>query len=73
MTTANPHYLVQKAVASGELLRAPCEVCGEPKAHAHHDDYSRPPGVRWLRSKHHLQWHKLEREPFRPFGKCLPE
>jgi hypothetical protein len=38
MTTTNAHYLVQKAIASGELQRAPCGLCGESKAQAHHDD-----------------------------------
>lgn len=40
----------------GKLVPEPCEVCGE-KAEKHHDDYSKPLGVRWLCPTHHRQWH----------------
>ena len=40
----------------------PCEVCGIPESHAHHDDYSRPLDVRWLCEKHHKQLHKERRQ-----------
>lgn len=46
------------ALARGHLVRQPCEVCGEVKAHAHHDDYSKPLDVRWLCTTHHAEWHK---------------
>lgn len=45
---------VQKALARGELVRQPCEVCGG-KAEAHHSDYSRPLDVRWFCRKHHYE------------------
>ncbi len=48
------------ALRTGRLKRMPCEVCGETKAQAHHDDYSKPLDVRWLCQKHHLQHHKAE-------------
>ena len=41
----------------GQLERGPCEVCGEPDAQAHHDDYARPLEVRWLCDSHHRQHH----------------
>jgi hypothetical protein len=47
----------QNAVKRGDLIQSPCEVCGNPKAHGHHDDYSRPLEVRWLCHKHHLEVH----------------
>ena len=26
----------------GNIKRTPCEICGESKTHAHHDDYNKP-------------------------------
>ena len=48
------------AIRSGELVRQPCEVCGESKVDAHHDDYSQPLAVRWLCRKHHAEHHSRE-------------
>lgn len=44
---------VSRAIKSGTLTRRPCEVCGNPKSEAHHDDYSKPLAVRWLCFFHH--------------------
>ncbi len=49
---------VNNAVRDGRLSKKPCEVCGDVKAQAHHDDYSKPLEVRWLCPKHHAEWHK---------------
>ncbi len=38
--------------------RPPCEVCGAPKAEAHHEDYSRPRDVHWLCHAHHMELHR---------------
>jgi ribosomal protein S27AE len=46
---------VYYAVRGGELVRQPCEVCGDPHVHAHHDDYTKRLEVRWLCSKHHAE------------------
>lgn len=55
---------VQSALRAGRLMRLPCEVCGDPKTHAHHDDYSKPLDVRWLCRNHHMQEHwKPTRSP----------
>jgi hypothetical protein len=48
---------VYHALKSGKLTRQPCEVCGNPKVEAHHDDYSKPLDVRWLCHKHHREVH----------------
>ena len=50
------HARVHNALAAGKLTRKPCEVCGA-KAHAHHDDYSKPLDVRWLCPVHHKMVH----------------
>ena len=49
---------VNNAVRDRRLSRNPCEVCGESKAQAHHDDYSKPLDVRWLCATHHTEWHQ---------------
>lgn len=50
------HTMVSNAIRDGKLNRQPCEVCGE-KAHAHHEDYSKPLDVRWLCPTHHMRLH----------------
>ena len=57
---AAAHRAVSRAVALG-LLVAPdvCECgCGEGgPLTPHHDDYSKPLDVRWLRRRCHRQYH----------------
>ncbi len=53
--------IVERAIAAGELKRQSCEECGEPRSHAHHDDYSDPLDVRWLCASHHTRHHAAER------------
>lgn len=47
-----------KRVQRGTIVRQPCEVCGDPKSHGHHDDYSKPFDVVWLCSRHHGERHR---------------
>jgi hypothetical protein len=49
---------VAAAVRSGTLKKMPCEVCGDIKAEAHHEDYDKPLDIRWLCRKHHRGRHK---------------
>lgn len=58
---ARAHRTVARAISKGELQRLPCEVCGEPKSEAHHDDYSDALNVRWLCRKHHKEHHRKAR------------
>lgn len=51
------HYAVTRALSTGTLVRGPCEVCGEPRTHGHHDDYEKPLQVRWLCTRHHREIH----------------
>lgn len=51
----------KKAIARKELIRMPCEICGNTKTDAHHDDYSKPLEVRWLCRAHHKEWHMTNR------------
>lgn len=48
---------VQSAIERGELAKLPCEVCGDIKVQAHHEDYSKPLQVIWLCSTHHGERH----------------
>ena len=50
-------YAVGNAIRDGRLVREPCEVCGEEKVQAHHEDYTKPLDVRWLCFLHHRQAH----------------
>lgn len=58
---AKAHFRVSNAIRDQKLMRQPCEVCGHPKAQAHHDDYSQPLNVRWLCTTHHAEHHVNER------------
>ena len=51
------HRAVKKALDAGKLERQACKGCGAAKAHAHHDDYSKPLVVTWLCPKCHKQRH----------------
>ncbi len=48
---------VGTAIRDGKLTTQPCELCGD-KAHAHHEDYSKPLEVRWLCARHHGLVHR---------------
>lgn len=50
--------LVGHAIADGRLIKQPCEVCGDQKSQAHHEDYSKPLDVMWLCHKHHIALHR---------------
>lgn len=53
--------LVNNAVRDGKLIKSSkCECCDNThRLHGHHDDYAYPLNVRWLCSKCHCAWHKL--------------
>jgi len=44
---------VRARLVSLFLSKKPCEICGERKVEAHHEDYDKPLKVRWLCKKHH--------------------
>lgn len=58
---------VKDALRRGDLVKKPCEDCGNPKVEAHHDSYVRSQWlvVRWLCPVHHKAWH-LTNVPFVP-------
>ena len=37
----------------------PCIVCNKEKAHAHHDNYSKPLEIIWLCHEHHMKHHEM--------------
>lgn len=51
------HKAVQTAIMKGAFKKQPCEICGETKSEAHHDDYDKPLEVRWLCKACHTEWH----------------
>jgi hypothetical protein len=61
---ANPekqkaHHALNNAIRAGKIVRQPCVICGNPKSHGHHPDYSRPLVVIWLCAVCHKLLHKL--------------
>lgn len=52
------HSAVRQAIMKGTLKKQPCEICGETKSEAHHDDYDKPLDIRWLCKKCHTEWHR---------------
>lgn len=48
-------------VRCGRVQRGSCVVCGEPKAHGHHEDYTKPLEVIWLCRVHHEETHNKKR------------
>jgi hypothetical protein len=55
------HITFGNALRDGRIQRQPCEGCANPKAHAHHDDYTKPLDVRWLCAACHSALHKRRR------------
>ena len=51
-------YITNNAIASGKIQKGACERCGNPRVHAHHDDYSKPLAIRWLCPPCHIKHHK---------------
>lgn len=51
---------LNNAVRDGKIKKQPCQICGE-KAHAHHEDYSKPYEVTWLCAIHHAELHRIRR------------
>lgn len=52
------NIIVGNALAGGRLIRQPCERCGDAKAQAHHEDYTKPLDVIWLCKAHHGERHR---------------
>lgn len=50
--------LIKLAMRSGKVIKGKCEICGNEKVDAHHDDYSKPLDVRWLCRTHHGEVHR---------------
>ena len=51
-------YTLRNAVRYGKIKKAPCMMCGDKKAHGHHEDYTKPLDVIWLCRKHHMEIHR---------------
>ncbi len=44
-------------IRAGRIKRGKCAICGAPRAHGHHPDYSKPLEVLWLCEPHHKAMH----------------
>ena len=51
------HTAIGNAIRDKKIIRMPCEVCGNKKTHAHHEDYSKPFEVKWFCPLHHHRLH----------------
>lgn len=49
--------VVSTAIRKGTLIKGICEICGEVKVEAHHEDYNKPLEVKWLCGTHHRALH----------------
>lgn len=52
------HAMVSMSIHRGKIKRQNCFVCDSPKAHAHHEDYSRPLDLIWYCRRHHAARHR---------------
>lgn len=50
------HNILNNAIRDKKIKKMNCEICGD-KAHAHHDDYTKPLDVCWLCPIHHQSLH----------------
>jgi len=57
----NARQRVYFALKNNRITKGVCEICGNEKVEAHHDDYSKPLEVRWLCRKHHIEFHIFEK------------
>jgi hypothetical protein len=48
---------IQYEVRVGRIVPSPCEICGNERVQAHHNDYTKPLEVRWLCKEHHTLIH----------------
>lgn len=53
---------VLKAIRKGILTKQPCEICGDIRVEAHHDDYNKPLKVTWLCKDCHKLLHIIRKE-----------
>ena len=51
---------VRRALQTGELIKAPCVICGDLKVGGHHEDYKRPLDVTWLCEPCHDNLHGIK-------------
>lgn len=49
--------VTNRAISRGEIMKLPCEICGDDKSQVHHVNYDDPYAVTWLCKNHHLEAH----------------
>ncbi len=50
-------YIYVAALKRGDIIKQPCETCGDIKVDGHHENYNEPLEIIWLCRKHHQERH----------------
>lgn len=62
--------ILNHVIASGKIVRKPCNVCGSNKSQGHHPNYDYPLRVKWLCAQHHKNLHvKLDKRKARAYDR----
>lgn len=56
------HWAVSNALRRGDLIKMPCEVCGDSEVDGHHEDYTKQLEVNWLCRIHHHERHQTKED-----------
>ena len=57
MSIEKVQEVARHAVQTGQIVKKPCEECGDVDSEMHHPDYRKPFEVTWLCRSHHRQIH----------------
>lgn len=61
----NAQSCIYRALKKNKIFKLPCELCGESKVEAHHEDYKHPLIVIWLCRQCHSKIHTFYKRVIR--------